>query len=121
MRPNQETVGCGLTEFGIQNESPQSDESNSEHNLAARISHLDKIVETLQGALPQQSISGEPLALDLVNDLHVKIAASNNLFRVARLLSEPARESMVSEVRASVQDLEKIIASHFGADSTQAA
>jgi hypothetical protein len=40
------------------------------------------------------------------------------MFRVAKLLSEPARESMLSKVRDSVNDLEGIVASHFGVEMT---
>jgi hypothetical protein len=44
----------------------------------------------------------------------VKIKASQNLFRVAKLLSEPARESMLSKVDHSLNDLEEVVASQLG-------
>jgi hypothetical protein len=121
MSPSRETVGSAQPEIGVQNESLQYDESRLESDLEARIRNLGKVVERLHRALPQESFSGKAIALDLVHDLQAKIAASNNLFRVARLLSEPARESLVAAVRDSVNDLEEVIASNFSVEMTQPA
>ena len=72
----------------------------------------------VNSALGQESFSGKLHALDLVNDLRVKIRATHNILRVAKLLSEPARESMISRVRHSLGDLEDIVASKFGVEMT---
>jgi hypothetical protein len=53
-----------------------------------------------------------------MNDLRVKIKATHNMLRVAKLLSEPARESMLSKVRDSLNDLEDIVASKLGVEMT---
>jgi len=121
MSPSRETVGSAQPEIGVQNDSLQDDESRLESDLEARIRNLGKVVERLHRFLPEESFSGKPIALDLVNDLQAKIAASNNLFRVARLLSEPARESLVATVRDSVNNLEEVIASNFSVEITQPA
>ncbi len=102
------------TELRVQTNSPQRDEYPSENELENRIKNLDKLVDSTHAALEQVSFSGKPCALDLVTDLRVKIKASQNLLRVAKLLSEPARASMFSKVRDSLNDLEESIASHLG-------
>ena len=58
------------------------------------------------------------ILLDLMNDLRVKIKATHNMLRVAKLLSEPARGSMLSKVRDSLDDLEEVVASKFGVEMT---
>ncbi len=71
------------------------------NELENRIKDLDKLVDSL----------GTPQALDLVNDLRVRLSASQNLLQVAKLLREPARESVLSKIRDSLNDLEEAIAS----------
>lgn len=83
-----------------------------ENEVENRIRNLDRLVPNLRGALHQVSFSGKPRALDLMNDLRLKIKATHNMLRVAKLLSEPARESMLSRVRYSLNELEEVIASH---------
>jgi hypothetical protein len=48
----------------------------------------------------------------------MKIKASWKMFQLARLLSEPARESMLEKVWESVNDLEDAVASNFGVEMT---
>jgi hypothetical protein len=48
----------------------------------------------------------------------VKIQATHNLLRVAKLLSDPARESMLSRVRDSLDDLEQVVASNLDVEMT---
>ncbi len=79
-----------------------------------RVKNLDRLVDSLHATPDQVSFSGKPRVLDLVTDLRVKIKASHNLLRVAKLLSEPARKSMFSKIRDSLNDLEEAIASHLG-------
>jgi hypothetical protein len=111
-------AGIPETEVKSQNRSPQLNASALENELENRIRNLERLANSLQAALGRESFSGKPHALDLLNDLRLKIRASWNMFRVARLLSEPARESMLSKVHDSVNDLEGIVASHFGVEMT---
>jgi hypothetical protein len=106
------------TELRNQSESRQGLEFALENDLEKRITNLDKLADSVISALDQESFSGKPHALDLVNDLRVKIKATHNMLRVAKLLSEPARDSMLSKVRDSLNDLEDIVASKFGIEMT---
>jgi hypothetical protein len=90
----------------------------SESELEIRIKNLDKLVYSVHSALRQVSFSGKPRALDLMNDLRVKIKATDDKLRVARLLSEPARGSMLLTVRDSLNDLEEAIAAHLDVEMT---
>jgi hypothetical protein len=111
-------AGNPQTEVRSQNRSPQINVSAPENELENRLRNLERLANSLQAALGRESFSGKPHALDLLSDLRLKIKASWNMFRVAKLLSEPARESMLSKVRDSVNDLEDIVASHFGVEMT---
>lgn len=106
------------TEPGHQSESLHEVEFALENDLENRINNLGKLVGSVTSALGQESFSGKPHTLDLMNDLRVKIKATHNMLRVAKLLSEPARESMLSKVRDSLNDLEDIVASKFGVEMT---
>jgi hypothetical protein len=110
---NHVIAGNSRTELTAQDKSLQIDESTLEDELENRMQNLDKLVRSVHAALRQVSFSGKPRALDLMNDLSVKIKATHNMLRVAQLLSEPARESMLSRVRNSVNDLEEVIASNL--------
>ncbi|HLZ52138.1 MAG TPA: hypothetical protein VKP61_15435 [Candidatus Acidoferrum sp.] len=102
-----------LRESGIENQTLLTDEYTEEKALENRIRNLDKFVDSAYATLQRESMPGEPHRLDLANDLRVKIQASRNLFRVAKLLSEPARESMFSKVHDSLDDLEETVASEL--------
>jgi hypothetical protein len=106
------------TELRGQDKSLQRSESALEIELENRINNLERLAESIQAALGRESFSGKPHALDLANDLRLKIKASCKMFRVAKLLSEPARESMLLRVRDSVNDLEDVVASYFGVEMT---
>ena len=114
MRSNHAITGNPQREPRIQSQSLLRDESTLENDLENRIRNLDKLVDSTYLALDHESFPGKPHALDLVNDLRVKIKASQNLFRVAKLLSEPARESMFSKVDHSLNELEEVVASELG-------
>jgi hypothetical protein len=114
MGSNHAIAGNPQTELRVQSKSLQRDEYPLENELENRIKNMDKLVESTHVALNQGSFSGKPHALDLMNDLRVKIKATYNMLRVAKLLSEPARESMFSKVRDSLNELEEVIASHLG-------
>lgn len=109
MGSNPVIVGNPQTEH----KSLRRDEHASENELENRIKNLDKLVHSVHAALHQVSFSGKLRALDLITDLRVKIKATQNMLGVARLLSEPARESMLSGVRESLDDLEEIIAANL--------
>jgi hypothetical protein len=111
-------AGIPQTAVRNQNSSTHLDVSAPENELENRIRNLERLANSLQAALGRESFSGKPHTLDLLNDLRLKIKASSNMFRVAKLLSEPARESMLSKVRDSVNDLEGIVASQFGVEMT---
>ena len=103
------------TELGLQSEFSQSDKYALDNDeLENRIKNLDKLIDSLRTTPDRMSFPGKPHALDLLIDLRVRSNASHNLFRVAKLLSEPARESMLLKVRDSLNDLEESIASHLG-------
>jgi hypothetical protein len=89
-----------------------------ENRLENRINNLDKLVSSVHAALHRVSFSGKLRALDLMTELHVKIGATHNMFMVAKVLREPARQSLLSRVSKSVDDLEKIIAAHFDVEMT---
>jgi hypothetical protein len=110
--------GTTETEVRSQNRSRQPHVSRPENELENRIRNLERLAISLEAALGRESFLGKPHALDLLNDLRLRIKASWNMFRVARLLSEPARTSMLSKVRDSVHDLEGIVASRFGVEMT---
>ena len=114
-------AGIPETEVRSQNRSPQRPVSAPENELENRIRNLERLANNFETAPGRESFSGQPHAPDLLHvlhDLRLKITASWNMFRVARLLSEPARGSMLSKVRDSVNDLEGIVASHFGVEMT---
>jgi hypothetical protein len=114
MGSNHAIAANPQTELRVQSKSLQRDEYPLENELENRIENLDKLVDSTYAAVNQVSFSGKPHALDLMNDLRVKIKATRNIFRVAKLLSEPARESMFSKVRDSLNALEEVIASRLG-------
>lgn len=95
-----------------------SDGSTIENGLENRIKNLDKLVYSVHAALHRVSFSGKPRALDLMIELRVKIGATHNMFMVAKVLREPTRQSLLSKVAKSVDDLEKVIAAHFDVEMT---
>jgi hypothetical protein len=115
---DRSVAGIPQTAVRSQNRSPQLNASAPENELENRIRNLERLANSLEAALDRESFSGKPHALTLLHDLRLKIEASWNRFRVAKLLSEPARASMLSKVRDSVNDLEGIVASHFGVEMT---
>ena len=107
------------TELSDPSNRLQRVEDELENDLENRIKNLNKLVESIAAALRQETFSGKPKALDLVNDLRVRIRANQNMFRVGKLLSEPARHSMISKVYDSLNDLEQFVASNLGVEMTK--
>ena len=68
------------------------------------LADLDKLVDGLDADQDQVSFSGK----GLMHELRDKVKASHHMLLVAKLLSEPARESMFSKVRDSLSDVELI-------------
>jgi hypothetical protein len=118
MGPEHAAAGNSQTDLRVQGKSLRSDEYALDDELENRIKNLHKIVDSLLVTPDRMSFSGKPYVLNLVNDLRVKIKACHNLLRVAKLLSEPARESMFSKIRDSLNDLEESISSHLGAKTS---
>lgn len=71
---------------------------------------LDKLVDSLGVDRDQSSFSRK----DFVRELRDRVNASRRMLLVAKLLSEPARESMFSKVRDSLSVVEALIASQLG-------
>jgi hypothetical protein len=107
------------TELRDRSNRLQRVEDELENDLDNRLENLEKLVESIAAALGQERFSGKPRALDLVNDLRVKIKANQNMFRVGKLLSEPARNSVISRVADSLHELEQFVASNLGVEMTK--
>jgi hypothetical protein len=101
-----------------QEKSLQRDEYASENQLENRLQNLDKLVHSVHAALSHVSFSGKLRALNLMNDLRERIKATHNTLRIAKLLSEPARGSMLSKVRDSLDELGEAIAAHLDVEMT---
>jgi hypothetical protein len=114
MSSHQLIAGNSPTKY----KTPRRNEYASESELETRIKNLMNLVHSVHAALRQVSFSGRPHALDLMNDLRIKIKAIDNMLRVAKLLSEPARESMLSRVRDSLNELEETIAAQLNVEMT---
>ena len=74
-----------------------------------RLANLDKTVDSLGTDHDQSSFSRK----DFVHELRDRVNASRRMLLVAKLLSEPARESMFSKVRDSLCVVEALIASQL--------
>lgn len=103
-----------LTELRARSNRLQRIEDELENDLGNRLTNLNKLVESIAAALGKETFSGKAKAHDLLNDLRVRIEANQNMFRVGKLLSEPARHSVISKVSDSLNDLEQFVASNFG-------
>jgi len=112
--------GNTQTEWGLHDKRGEANGAARENELENRLRNLERLAESVQGALGRESFSGTGAerALDLTNDLRLKIQASWKIFRVAKLLSEPARGSMLAQVRESVGELENVVAAQFGVEMT---
>jgi len=117
-------LGNAETEWGVREKREESCESAPRSGFAAekelenRLGNLERLSESVQVALGRESFSGRPRALDRASDLRLKIRASWKMFRVAKLLSEPARGSMMAQVWETVDELEDVVAAKFGVEMT---
>jgi hypothetical protein len=114
MGSNHAVDGNWQTASGAQGKFLQRPEFGSIDELENRIKNLEKLADSLCTNPDQMSFSGNAQAHDLVKDLRAKIKASYDLLRVAKLLRDPARESMFSKISDSLGELEESIASHLG-------
>lgn len=80
-----------------------------EIEVESHLANLDKLVDSIDADRDQVSFSGK----GLMHGLRAKVKASHYMLLVAKLLSEPARESMFSKVRDSLRDVEELIASQL--------
>lgn len=116
--------GNAETEWGVRDKREERGEAARRSAIAAedelenRLRNLERLADSVQAALGRESFSGKPRALDVASDLRLKVSASWKMFRVAKLLSEPARGSMMSQVREAAGELEDVVATHFGVEMT---
>jgi hypothetical protein len=99
------------TELGLPCEPLRGD--SLEKEVENQLRNLDRLVESVGSARDQASFPSKPHAHNLVNNLRTKLKASHDMFRLAKLLSEPVRTSMFSKVHESLNDLEEDIAAHW--------
>jgi hypothetical protein len=116
--------GDAETEWGVREKREEKREAAQRSTIAAeselenRLRNLEKLADSVQAALGRESFSGKPRALDVASDLRLKVRACWKMFRVAKLLSEPARGSMMAQVRESANELEDLVATQFGVEMT---
>jgi hypothetical protein len=115
---NHAIVANPQTELTRRDKSLHTNESALEIELKNRIENLDKLLHNVHAALQKESFSRKTHALDLVTDIRMKIRASHEMLLVAKLLREPARESMLLRVRDCLDALEEESASHLGVRMT---
>jgi hypothetical protein len=84
-----------------------------EQELESRIENLKICVDRLPAGNEEQELGGmqEP---NHVNDLRTRLKAMWNMVRVAKLLREPARGSMLATVQDSLKEMEESVAAEFG-------
>jgi hypothetical protein len=107
-------VGHEKPERPASGEAPQREIKEGE--LENRITNLDKLTEALSSALGQESFPNQFEAIGLVSDLRLKAKATQHMFEVGRLLDEPARSEVLSNVVVSLMELETVIALKFGVE-----
>jgi hypothetical protein len=99
----------------IQSKPPLTDQSAAEIEVQDRLRDLDELVGRISAANRDKvSISGETSVPDSLRDLRAIVKANHEEVLVAKLLSEPARESRLLKVRDSLRNLEKMLAYHLG-------
>ena len=99
----------------FQSKPPLTDQSAVEIEVQYRLRDLDELVDRISAANRDKvSISGETSVPDSLRDLRAIVKANHDEVLVAKLLSEPARESMLLKVRDSLRNLEKMLAYHLG-------
>lgn len=98
--------------------TPRTNGSAPDYGLEIRIQNLDMLVYSVDAALDRESFEGKHHALNLIANLRVKIRATLNMLRLARLLREPARESMLLRVQDSVNGLESDVAAQLHVELT---
>jgi hypothetical protein len=96
---------------------PRTNDPASESELENRAKSLSKFLKPLD-VDDRAPHSRQPHALDPLSELKVKVEATYNMLRVAKLLREPARQSLLSKVRESLDDLERIFAANFEVEMT---
>ena len=85
-----------------------------ENELENRIENLETLLNSIQGVVAQESFSDKRHAMDFVADLRLKTKSCREIFRIGKLLREPARESMLLKLGDSLDALEEVFASRLG-------
>jgi len=93
----------------LQSKPPLTNQSAAEIEVQDRLRNLDELVDRI-GATNQDKASSS----DLLRDLRAIVKANHDEVLVAKLVSDPARESMLLKVRDSLRNLEKMLAYHLG-------
>jgi hypothetical protein len=107
-------VGKPQTEFINKNNSIKRTERAFESQLENRIENLETLVNSIQGVVARESFSDKRHAIDFVADLRMKTKSCREIFRIGRLLREPARESMLLKLSENLDALEEVFASRLG-------
>ena len=81
-----------------------------EIDLENHLANLAKRIDSIEAERDQVCYSGN----GLMSEVRDKVQAMRHMLLVAKLLREPARESMLSKVRDSLSDIEELIALQLG-------
>lgn len=79
-----------------------------------RLASLDKRLDEMQADGNQLSDSDK----GLICDLGQRVKASHHTLLVAKLISEPARESLLLKLRDSINDVEELMASQLDGETS---
>src|ERR1700730_4490453 len=91
---------------------PHTNDRALENELENRAKSLNKLLQELPIPSDRMSLSAHPHAIDLLSELRVKVQATHSMVLVAKLLREPARQSLFSKVQESLDELERDVATH---------
>jgi hypothetical protein len=108
-RPDQAQI-TAAKEKVLREQSAESENERCEFEV-----RLDKIANHIEKihTSPCHALNAEaPEAFEPIVELRVKAEAARWMLRVAKHLPEPTRERVFSAVERSLDDLEKIVASH---------
>ncbi len=87
---------------------PETERCEFEERLDKIANHIEEI-----NTSPYHALNAEtPEAYEPRVELRVKAEAARWMLRVAKHLAEPTREKVLSAVKRSLDDLEKIVVSH---------
>ena len=79
-----------------------------------RLATVDKRLDDMHADRNQLSDSGN----SLISELDQRVKASHHTLLVAKLISEPARESLFLKLRDSLNDVEELMASQLDGETS---